>query len=464
MVKIIDKALKGGKVLKYLFLILIMLAYLSVFPSLVNAENKTDKYTVGIGDVLTIEVINEPGLKTSTVVAPDGTITFPYIGAIYVEHMTIPEIENEVAKRLSEGYIKYPVVSVSLARSMSRDIYLYGEIGRPGGYSFDEGMTVLKAIARAGGITPGGLYGKVKVRRKKASGEYEDLVEADLNEGVIKDKEIENLLLQPDDIVIIERNKTYFIHGEVRAPGQYILKDGVTALRAISIAGGIVPEGLYGDIKVRRKQEGGGYKEIEIDLKGTVEGSATGDLPLQPDDILIIGRNKTFFVHGEVSRPGEYVLKDGITVTRALSIAGGITANGLYGDIKVRRKQEGGGYKDIEIDLKGIIEGRAHGDMPLQPDDILIVGRNKTYFVYGEVNRPGEYVLKDDMTVFKAITLAGGFTKWGSPRRVKLLRVKKEGDGYIIIKVDLKAVINGDSSADVGLRAGDIIIASTGIL
>ena len=185
---------------------------------------------------------------------------------------------------------------------------------------------------------------------------------------------------------------------------------------------------------------------------------------IEPDDILMVERNKTFFIQGVVARVGEYTLERGMTVERAISLAGGIRMDGIYGKIKIRRKKESElGYEDITIDLNGNTEGNAKGEIPIEPDDILTVDRNKTFFVYGEVNKTGEYVLKDNLTVFNVIALAGGFTKWGSPERVEVLRLTDNGKNIIKIKVNIGDIIKGNAAEDILLKAGDTLVVSAGI-
>jgi len=352
------------------------------FANPVKAQTSgKDLYKVGINDVLEIKVLDHDELRTLATVTADGSITFPYLGTVYVKDKSLSEIEKEITKTLDKGYIKYPVVSVSLITSISEKIYVYGELLKRGEVLFRENMTIVKALSLAGGISNDGLYGKVKIRRKQ--------------------------------------------EGEP------------------------------------------GYKDIEIDLKGTIEGSVTEDMLLQPDDILIVERNKTFLIQGEVASRGRFMLEKDMTVLRALLEAGGVNDNGLYGKVKVRRKQEGelGEYKDIvEAKLNdGVIESKEVEDMLLQPDDILIVERNKVFFIYGEVNRPGQYVLENDMTVFKAITLSGGFTKWGSSSGIKVLRKTEDRTGFTSININIKDIIKGDASADINLLSGDIVVVSTGI-
>ncbi len=88
--------------------------------------------------------------------------------------------------------------------------------------------------------------------------------------------------------------------------------------------------------------------------------------------------------------------------------------------------------------------------------------RSKKFYVYGEVLKPGTYFLEDNMTVLKAISSAGGFTKYGSSSRVKILRPKSDAAGYDMIKVNMKLIMNG-LEKDVVLEPGDIVQVEEGV-
>lgn len=250
-------------------------------------EPKENPYRVGIDDVLDISVLGYDNLKTVSAVTTDGSISFPYIGTVHVKGMSVSDIEKEISKRLASGYIKYPVVSVSLINSKS-----------------------------------------VK----------------------------------------------FFVYGEVKNPGKFILEDNMTVLKALSAAGGITPDGIYGAIRLKRKQENRNeYREISIDLKNIKEGVHNGDMPINPEDIIIIERNKSFFVYGEVSKPGKFTLEDGTTVLKAISIAGGFTKYGSPYRVKILRSVPGKmGYEDIRIDIKGAVRGQDGKDIYLEPEDIVV--------------------------------------------------------------------------------------------
>ncbi|NOZ68350.1 MAG: hypothetical protein GXP46_03710 [Deferribacteres bacterium] len=364
-------------------------------------------------------------------------------------------------------------MTVLLAKSMSRKIYTYGQLNKRGEVMYEEDMTLLKALSLAGGVTPDGLFGKVIIRRRqKESHRYKKVLETYLDNGMLRSRKIEDTLLKPDDILIVERNKTILIQGEVVKRGRFPLERGMTVLRALLQAGGANDNGKYGKIKLRRKwrgKKGSGYRDVvESRLnEGVIESSKVEETLLRADDILVVERNRTFLVEGEVVKRGRFPLEEGMTVLRALLSVGGVKDSGRYGRIRVRRKEEGktGGYRDlVEAKLnEGAIESREVEDTVLEPDDILIVEGNEKFYIYGEVNKRGEFDLKKDMTVFRAITIAGGFTKWGSESRVSILRANREGSGFERIKVDIGKVIKGDATADISLQPGDTIIVSTGI-
>lgn len=173
-----------------------------------------------------------------------------------------------------------------------------------------------------------------------------------------------------------------------------------------------------------------------------------------------------YFVYGEVKNPGRFTLEGGnMTVLKAISAAGGITSDGLYGKVKLRRKQKGGHeYKEINLDLKNTTESNMNCDMLIEDEDIVVVERSKDFFVYGEVVRPGKYTLEDNMTVLRAISIAGGFAKYGSPDRVKILRAVPGKVGYENIKVDMKSAVKGEVGKDIRLESNDIVIVLEGIL
>ncbi|HQQ06823.1 MAG TPA: polysaccharide biosynthesis/export family protein [Candidatus Omnitrophota bacterium] len=88
--------------------------------------------------------------------------------------------------------------------------------------------------------------------------------------------------------------------------------------------------------------------------------------------------------------------------------------------------------------------------------------RSRKFFVYGEVIKPGTYYINENVTVLRGITMAGGFSKFGSSK-VKVLRPNRDRPGYTTIRVDIKAVMEGNAGEDLVLEPEDIIVVTQGI-
>lgn len=369
--------------LKVVFMTFLMIVAAIIVEMPAFAEESQEQYIVVVDDVLDISVRGYNDLKTSASVASDGSISFPYIGRVLVKDMSLSQIEKEISTKLANGYIKYPVVTVTLSTTKSL---------------------------------------------------------------------------------------RFFVYGEVYTPGRYILEDNMTVLKALSLAGGITKDGLYGNIKLRRKQKGKQvYLEIPIIMNSnTNDESAGGDMPIQADDVLVVDHNKSIFICGEVLKPGKYTFEENMSVVKAISLAGGITPSGVGGNIKlIYKQQDERKCVEININLKNMhADGHSEGDVFVKPDANIVVERSNVFFVYGAVTKPGKFILEDNMTVLKAISLAEGFAKYGSPDRVKILRKVpgKASADYESIKVDMKSAINGHNGKDVSLEPDDIVIALEGML
>ena len=108
-------------------------------------------YHLGSGDKLRITVYNEPALTGEYSVTPAGAVAFPLIGTVAVADHTIEQVTNDITHRLDKGYVQDPRVSVEVMNF--RPFYILGEVNKPGEYPFINGLTVMNAVATAGGFT-----------------------------------------------------------------------------------------------------------------------------------------------------------------------------------------------------------------------------------------------------------------------------------------------------------------------
>ena len=108
-------------------------------------------YKLGVGDVISVQVVGEDELKREKVRLSDaGTLSFPYLGELRVRGMTVGALEEFITKGLKGRYLLNPQVTVTIHEY--RSFFVNGQVDKPGGYPFVPGLTVRKAISMAGGF------------------------------------------------------------------------------------------------------------------------------------------------------------------------------------------------------------------------------------------------------------------------------------------------------------------------
>lgn len=149
---------KSGASLVGLYLLLLCLMLNTAHLS----AEELDSYRLAADDIISITVFNEPDLSLSKIrVASNGTISMPLIGQINVTGLTAVEVEAAASTLLADGYLKKPEVTVSIIEY--RLFYITGEVKKPGGYSYRDGLTVHKAVSLAGGFSERADQDKISI-------------------------------------------------------------------------------------------------------------------------------------------------------------------------------------------------------------------------------------------------------------------------------------------------------------
>jgi polysaccharide export outer membrane protein len=119
-------------------------------PSDNAAETAVTDYRLGPGDEVDIQVLDEESISGSRKLNGNGTLSMPLIGKVEANGLTAGELESRLRTKLTE-YMRDPRVSIQVLSY--RPVYLVGEVRKPGSYPYVDGMTVINAIATAGGFT-----------------------------------------------------------------------------------------------------------------------------------------------------------------------------------------------------------------------------------------------------------------------------------------------------------------------
>jgi len=424
------------------------------------AQTAAGEYRVGIDDVLEVNILKPEKLTVTMNVSPDGSIPMIYLGNVQVKGLTLSQIQDEIQNRLADGYMNYPLVSVFVKESRSRKFFVYGDVAKPGAYSMEHATTVLKAISMAGGFSKNSASSKIEILRLSPDSSGYGHIEVDFK-AIMQGKTQADVLIEPADTIIVSEGN-FSIYGDVAKPGVYPLEENSTILKAISMAGGLSKSGASSSIRVLRpKKDASGTEMIPVDIKAVMEGDSRANILLQTLDTIVVSENQ-FFVYGEVGKPGVYPLAEDTTVLKAISMAGGLSKAGSSSSVKILRPQKTGGSQTLPIDIQAALKGLPEANIKILPDDSIAVSEEK-FFVYGEVSKPGMYPMEVNTTVLKAISMAGGFAKFGSSSRVKILRPSEDGTTYDTIKVNIKEIMEGFSSSDIPLKSGDTVVIAEGM-
>lgn len=120
-------------------------------------------YRLGAGDRVRITVFEQEGLTNTYSVDQSGYLSLPLVGPVPARGHSAQQLEGEIAAKLRQGYLRDPDVSVEIDRY--RPIFVMGEVGAAGQYSYVPGLTVQKAVAIAGGYSARANQGSVDITR-----------------------------------------------------------------------------------------------------------------------------------------------------------------------------------------------------------------------------------------------------------------------------------------------------------
>jgi protein involved in polysaccharide export with SLBB domain len=155
---------------------------------------------LGIDDVMQIRLLAEPDLSGDYRVGIDGTVDFPYIGRVQALGMRPSELQAELTRKLKEGYFVNPQLGLVVTAWNSRKISVLGQVSKPGPLQYQYKMTIVDAIAAAGGFTPSAAKNSVRLRREvKGKVETRTFRLTDISEG-----RSPNVTMVPGDILVVD--------------------------------------------------------------------------------------------------------------------------------------------------------------------------------------------------------------------------------------------------------------------
>ena len=188
--------------------IAIVVTTLMLMSSFASAQieeqaQETGTYKINAGDVLSLQVWNEPTLSSEQFsVRPDGFVSIPVIGELQAGQKTVAELQQLIAEGLSRYLKDAPTVVISVLASNGNLVYVLGKVGRPGAFPINGPMDVTQALAFAGGLNSFAAENKIKILRRNEEGVQRAIR---FKYGQIKDgdKLENNIVLKSGDVILV---------------------------------------------------------------------------------------------------------------------------------------------------------------------------------------------------------------------------------------------------------------------
>lgn len=305
-----------------------------VGPDVIVAAD--EDYRLSPSDVIEIVIQDAPELSGNFQISSSGNIPMYYLGSMNVEGKTSDEVSKMIAEGLRGRYLKDPKVFVSVKQYNSRTFFIQGAVKSPGVYIIQGRPSLFKLITIAGGLQDKHGSTAYIVREVKASaeklenrgqksaqpaqtpptpvaeaidnakgsstaieGETEfELMRAKIG-GLSKGRFDQNVMIQPGDVVYIPPAEVFYVSGEVRSPGQYQYREGMTLRQAITLSQGTYFKAkLDKGIIFREDPMTGKFSEIAVNIGAVINKGGVDDIPIYPNDIILVPNSAVKSVAG----------------------------------------------------------------------------------------------------------------------------------------------------------------------
>jgi polysaccharide biosynthesis/export protein len=260
-------------------------------------------YVLHAGDQLAVTVFGEPTLSQNATLLPDGTITYPLVGQLYIGGDTVKAAAIKLTNALQQ-YVRNPIVSIAVTQLGSYNVLVLGDVKNPGKYSLPSSARLADAIAAAGGLDViNGEYPEARVSIGNGPPMTESL------ESLLREGDVDaNVPLGNESVVYVPGPTPMQVEviGSVDKPGMVQVHVGDRLVMAIAAAG--TTAGSRADlshVRITRIAPDGSTSVSEYNLFNALK---SGDLGSDP----ILAKNDLIYVPeahaGAISGAGEVVL------------------------------------------------------------------------------------------------------------------------------------------------------------
>jgi len=386
-------------------------------------------YVLGPEDQVVINVYGNSIANWNLDVSPDGNINIPGVGILNVAGKSIETATAAIrAKLIANNYqIGHgATLQVTLGNIRSIKVILVGEVMRPGTYTLPSLATAFNALYAAGGPNDNGSFRQIEIVRNDKV-----IRHLDIYNFLLHGEQQSNIVLQDQDIIRVPPYKTRVqMTGEIKTPAYFEVLPGETLLNVLNFAGGFTDQAYTALIKVIQ------VSNQQRRITDVAENEFSSYKPMRGDKYVvqhIIERYENrVTISGAVFRPGEYELKQGMTLSQLISDAAGLKEDAFMKRGTIVRLKPDNTTEMISFVPMNVINKSAN--IILQREDkvriVSIFDLRDKYMITikGQVRNPGEFAYADSMTVEDLIIKAGGFAIGASTKRIEVARRVSNSD------------------------------------
>ncbi len=415
-------------------------------------------YLLGPGDELAIRSWTGAieHYADTAVVSQEGTVYIELLGELAASGVTLAEFRQIIKQRFA-GFYQDAQVTVTMARIRTIDVYLTGDVHRPGRYTLTGTATVFSALYGAGGPSEIGSLRNIMLLRGK-----EGARQIDLYDYLLAGERGADVALEPGDTIFVRpMGDVIGIAGQVRRPARYETAPDTSLAAAIEMSGALQAAAYAPNVEVWRVARHTDRHVINVDLE------KSGDKFMLQDGDLVLVRpvverpaNAVELI-GAVKRPGIYeVGEKGLTLSELLNRAQGPEDTAYVEQGSVWRLNEDNVYEMHSFNVKLAMAGDAQHSFGLMANDKVFVYEKEEVLqpqqviASGSVGNPGMFTWVAGMRVSDLLLQARGVLPNAYVERAELLRIRPDKRAQLLA-VDLAAILAGDKAADTVLQAGD---------
>jgi len=386
-----------------------------------------ENYILGPGDEVIVDIWGDAAQTFRQKISPDGSITDPKIGPIYLSGISVKEADARLKNVFARIYAtmggEHPTtfMSLSLGEIRSIRVNVMGEVEMPGTYTLPSLASLFHAIYSAGGVNEIGSLRSVKVSRGG-----KEVADVDVYDYLLKGKSDRDVRLQDGDVILVSPYQNLVtLEGKVKRPLVYEMKDNENVGELLEFAGGFTGDAYKKAVRVIRKsgREYQVYNVEEADFEqfGLVDGDS-----VSVEGIINRFENRVE-IRGAVYREGLYALENVATVKQLIEKAEGIRGDAFLNRAVMHREKPDRTQEVIAIDIQGVLNGQAE-DVKLQNNDVLYIPsifdlkENYTVQIGGAVGTPGTYRFAEGMSIEDLIIQAGGLKESASVVKIDVAR------------------------------------------